>query len=120
MRILALLILLIVFASPLCAADLSAVPAQADLSATRLPGCGQGAQVEPTLAELGLQAEILKERSARMNAEFERGKLQIEAGTLRQGLAIQGDREVKTEEAALKAKIEELKKQTQKDPHEKK
>lgn len=65
---------------------------------------------EPTLRELELQAEVLKGRGARFNAEFERGKLQVEAGTLRQGMAIQGEREVDIEKKALEAKIEELRK----------
>lgn len=67
---------------------------------------------EPTLRELELRGEILQERAQRMNADFEHGKLQIEAGILRQGLAVQGMREVKAERTALEMKMEKMKKQT--------
>ena len=61
---------------------------------------------------LDQKQKTLEERRARMNAEFERGKLQIEAGSLRQGLAVQGLREVDSEEAALKKQREDFKKKT--------
>lgn len=65
---------------------------------------------EPTMRELELEIELLKERSARMSAEFERGKLQIEAGTLRQGHAARGMQELGDVEGKVKALYEKLQK----------
>lgn len=57
--------------------------------------------------------QTLEERRARMNAEFRAGQSQVDAGTLRMGLATQGLRDVEAEEAALKRQIEEAKKKAQ-------
>lgn len=70
--------------------------------------------VTPILAEdlkiLELQLEVNQLKQQLKECNFERGKSQIEAGSLRQGLSGAGYRELKAEEEKLKAEIEEAKK----------
>lgn len=63
---------------------------------------------EPTLKELRVQLELIDAQQKHAVEAFERGKAQIEAGTLRQGMAASWDRELKAKRAEVEARIKRL------------
>ena len=63
---------------------------------------------EPTLAELQLQLEVIDAQQKHAAEAIERGKSQIEAGTLRGGLATSWRRELEAKRAEIEAKIKKL------------